>query len=173
MDHLAQAQAQERLHDLGVPRMSADPIDLQVEAELAALEEAFAGKGVGVDTTQERSREPGICDRWAQDPNPVGESASGGRDITVKFKRHTKITCNSPSGSRPRDEFTFAYGQCQRVLDCWMWWKNPDGGIQILGGGKKWTPTIYTISVKGGAITSRKNKDQSKAMELYNKYGRK
>jgi hypothetical protein len=103
MDHLANAaalaQAQERLHDLGVPRMSADPIDLQVEAELAALEEAFAGQEVGVDTTQERSREPGIFDRWAQDPNPVGASASAEVSGHQRVPKHFRVSNNLRSST--------------------------------------------------------------------------
>ena len=38
MNHLAQAQAQERLHDLGVPRMSATE---KAEEEWAEAEKAF------------------------------------------------------------------------------------------------------------------------------------
>jgi len=94
MDHLTQAQAQERLHDLGVPRMSTDPIDQQVEAELATLEEAFAGQDVGVDTTQERPCEPGICDRWAQDPNPVGASSSGEVSGHQRAPKHFRVSNN-------------------------------------------------------------------------------
>lgn len=153
MDHIANAAylapSQERLHELGVPRMSADEAWAEAENEFA-------------DAIVE------------MDDNPLTEIPQ----VSVTcIDPNARIKCNAPDGSKYRREYTFSIGGAEAKRDCWHWWRDPmDGIIRILGGNpmtKK--PTIYRVEVKGNSHLSfkKKDEDQSKAMELYNKYGRK
>jgi len=102
------------------------------------------------------------CDTWVE-------------PVSVIFKKHTKRKCNAPPDSNFRDLYTFSIGNSSADRDCWHWWRDPiDGIIRILGGNAKTNePTIYMITLKEGKISCCLDKDQSKAWDLYNQYGRK
>lgn len=178
MDHLANAaslaQAQERLHELGVPRMSATD---KVDEEWTEAEKAFA------DLEAELDAQPlgGIFSRWTQDPNPVaGIISRQDKEIppvsVTCIKPNARIKCNAPDDSKYRQEYSFSIGEAEAKRDCWHWWRDPnDGNIRILGGRKgSKVPTIYKVILKRCCrLSFEQDEDQSKAMELYNKYGRK
>ena len=145
MDHLAQAQ--ERLHELGVPRMSA--------TEKVEEEKAFVGEKAELD---ENLR--------AENP-PVSVTC---------IRPNARIKCNAPDDSKYRREYAFSIGDAEAERDCWHWWRDPmDGIIRILGGNPKTKEaTIYKVEVKGKShLSFEQDEDQSEAMKLYNKYGRK
>lgn len=154
MDHLANAaslaQAQERLHELGVPRMSVDEEWAEAEKAFADLEKAELDENL-------RTENP-----------PVSVTC---------INPNAKIKCNAPDDSKYRRKYAFSIDDAEVERDCWHWWRDPmDGIIRILGGGTgSKVPTIYRVEVKDNIHLSfkKKDEDQSKAMELYNKYGRK
>lgn len=100
----------------------------------------------------------------------------GVEPVSVAFKKNTKRKSHAPPDSKFRDLYTFSIGNSSAERDCWHWLRDPiDGIIRILGGNPKTKePTIYRVEVKeNGLLTFKRDEDQSKAMELYNKYGRK
>jgi len=98
-------------------------------------------------------------------------------DCKVEFVKHTKLRrTGAPSGSKPRDVYRFTGGGKAVEKDCWYWWRDIDGIVRILGGGgsrRPKQPTIYYFKIKGTKLSCCIDKDQSKAWEIYNQYGKK
>ena len=100
----------------------------------------------------------------------------GDEKVEVEFIKHTKWRGGAPDGSKGRDLYRFSANGIQRETDCWHWWRDDDDIVRILGGGgsrRPKQPTIYYFKVKGEKLSCCLDKDQSKAWELYNQYGRK
>jgi len=96
--------------------------------------------------------------------------------VEVEFIKHTKWRGGAPPGSKGRDLYRFSANGVQRETDCWHWWRDDDDIVRILGGGgsrRPKQPTIYYFKVKGEKLSCCLDKDQSKAWDLYNQYGRK
>lgn len=99
-----------------------------------------------------------------------------GEGVEVEFIKKTKWRGGAPLGSKGRDLYRFSANGVQRETDCWHWWRDDDDIVRILGGGgsrRPKQPTVYYFKVKGEKISCCLDKDQSKAWELYNQYGRK
>jgi hypothetical protein len=97
-------------------------------------------------------------------------------EVEVEFVKHTKRFCNAPPGSNTRDMYRFTGGGKAVETDCWYWWRDIDGIVRILGGGgsrRPKQPTIYYFKIKGAKLSCCIDKDQSKAWEIYNQYGKK
>ena len=97
-------------------------------------------------------------------------------DCKVEFVKHTKRFCKAPPGSKPRDVYRFTGGGKAVETDCWYWWRDIDGIVRILGGGGSKLlplPTIYYFKIKAAKLNCHRDKDQSKAWEIYNQYGKK
>jgi hypothetical protein len=108
-------------------------------------------------------------------PASVERKDEGAR-INVEFIKHTKWRGGAPPGSKGRDLYCFSANGFQREADCWHWWRDDDNIVRILGGGgsrRPKQPTVYYFKVKGRKLSSCLDKDQSKAWDLYNQYGRK
>ena len=172
------AQAQERLHELGVPRMS---VAEEFEGAWTEAEKAFADLEAELDAQPQLT---GIYSRWAQDQNPVAESVPENSAFPVGeipqvsvicIKPNARIKCSAPDDSKYRQEYSFSIGGAEAKRDCWHWWRDPmDGIIRILGGNAKTKKaTIYKVISKENVLSFKRDEDQSKAMVLYNKYGRK
>ena len=104
------------------------------------------------------------------------ERRDEGEGINVEFIKHTKWRGGAPPGSKGRDLYRFSANGVQRETDCWHWWRDDNDIVRILGGGssrRPKQPTIYYFKVKGGKLSCCLDKDQSKAWEIYNQYGRK
>lgn len=104
------------------------------------------------------------------------ERQGEGAGIEVEFIKHTKWRGGAPTGSKGRDLYCFSANGVRKEKDCWHWWKGDDNIVRILGGGgsrRPKQPTIYYFKVKGEKISCCLDKDQSKAWDLYNQYGRK
>lgn len=104
------------------------------------------------------------------------ERQDEGRGVNVEFIKHTKWRGGAPPGSKGRDLYRFSANGVQRETDCWYWWRDDDDIVRILGGGgsrRPKQPTIYYFKVKVGKLSCCLDKDQSKAWDLYNQYGRK
>ena len=99
-----------------------------------------------------------------------------GEEVEVEFIKNSNWRGGAPLGSKGRDLYRFSANGVQRETDCWHWWRDDDDIVRILGGGgsrRPKQPTIYYFKVKGEKISCCLDKDQSKAWELYNQYGRK
>lgn len=104
------------------------------------------------------------------------ERQDEGEVVNVEFIKHTKWRGGAPPGSKGRDLYLFSAIGVQRETDCWYWWRGDDNIVRILGGGgsrRPKQPTIYYFKVKEEKLSCCLDKDQSKAWELYNQYGRK
>lgn len=96
--------------------------------------------------------------------------------VEVEFIKNTKWRGGAPLRSKGRDLYRFSSNGVQRETDCWHWWRDDDDIVRILGGGgsrRPKQPTIYYFKVKGKKLSCCLDKDQSKAWEIYNQYGRK
>ena len=96
--------------------------------------------------------------------------------VEVEFIKRTNWRGGAPPGSKGRDLYRFSANGVQRETDCWHWWRDDDDIVRILGGGgsrRPKQPTIYYFKVKGEKLSCCLDKDQSKAWDLYNQYGRK
>ena len=126
-------------------------------------DECYEEAGKGVD-------EEAALTLVALSQTPVERHDEGG--INVEFIKHTNRRGGAPLGSKGRDLYRFSANGFRREEDCWHWWRGDDNIVRILGGGRPKKPTIYYFKVKGEKLSCCLDKDQSKAWEIYNQYGR-
>jgi len=181
MDHLVNAaaltQAQERLHELGVPRMSATE---KVDEEWDEAEKAFADMEAELDaqlaTIASRNEKRGLAldkefFRMSVETEKVAKKENTKTVVYVSLGDEVEARSNRPSGSKLHNRIHIHYndGSTEEKGTGWLTFMR-EGDWYHLGGDKD-KPILYKIDLTKKNRWNRRGIDKDLAHSLYHSMG--